>query len=107
LRRWAASSPESFRHRHLLIEAEWHRALGRFSRAAAVYTDAIAVAKQNGFVQDAALGDELAAEMHTARGDEDLAGMHLRAALGGYREWGATAKVEDLLARYPRVRSSS
>jgi len=101
LRRWALRCPESFDHRYLLVEAERLRALGRAEHAAATYHHAIAAAKRGGFVQDGALADELAAEHHLSQGDAVAAQAHLRAALAGYRQWGATAKVEDLLARYP------
>lgn len=105
LRRWAAACPESFEHRELLIQAEWLRTLGRGSSAAASYVDAIAAARRTGFVQDGALANELCAELHASHGDEGRARVHLRDAVEGYRAWGAVAKVEDLLARYPGLRS--
>ncbi|MGE0452136.1 MAG: AAA family ATPase [Vicinamibacteria bacterium] len=101
LRRWALRCPESFDHRYLLVEAERLRALRKAEQAAAAYHHAIAAAKRGGFLQDAALAEELAAEHHLSQGDSVPAQAHLRAALAGYRQWGASAKVEDLLARYP------
>jgi hypothetical protein len=103
LRRWALRCPESFDHRFLLVEAERQRALGR--EAGPGYLAAIHAAEGNGFVQDAALAHELAAEFHRARGGEDDARTHLRAALAGYREWGAVAKVDDRLGRFPELAS--
>lgn len=104
LLRWALRCPDSFDHRHLLVEAERLRVLGRQRRAAESFDAAIAAARRNGYLQDAALADELAAELHLARGDDRRAEAHLRSALAGYGRWGAQAKLDDLLARYPRLR---
>jgi serine/threonine protein kinase len=101
LRRWALRCPDNFDHRYLLVEAERLRALGR--DAGPAYLAAIEAAQGNGFVQDGALANELAAEFHLARADEAQAKTHLHAALARYREWGAMAKVDDIVARYPAL----
>jgi hypothetical protein len=103
LARWARSCPQNFEHRALLVEAEWLRTRGRFSRAIRKYEEAVAAAREYGFVQDAALASELMAELHLEMGNEKGGLTHLLAALAGYSAWGADAKVKDLETRYARV----
>lgn len=104
LSRWARSCPQNFEHRALLVEAEWLRTLGRRSRAIRRYEEAVAAAREYGFVQDAALASELMAEVHFETGDEKGGLTHLLSALAGYAAWGAGAKVADVRARHaPRL----
>jgi hypothetical protein len=85
------------------VDAEWLRTTGRAGRSLRKYEEAIAAAIDHGFVQDAGLAHELAAEMLVDRGESRAAKTHVLAALEGYRAWGADAKVLDLQARYARV----
>jgi hypothetical protein len=100
MRKWARLCPHNFEHRLLLLDAEWLRTTGRAGRSLRKYEEAIAAAIDHGFLQDAALAHELAAEMLVDRGESRAAKTHLRAALEKYRAWGADAKVLDLQARY-------
>jgi hypothetical protein len=106
LRRWGGSCPQNFEHRSLLVEAEWLRSLGRRARALRRYEEAIAAAHEYGFIQDAALANELAAELQVENSNESGARPHLLAALEGYRAWGAEAKVKDVQTRHSRLLSS-
>ena len=102
IRKWARACPHNFEHRSLLVDAEWLRATGRRRRSLRKYEEAIAAAHDHGFIQDAGLAHELAAEMLVDRGDERAARTHVLAALERYRTWGADAKVLDLKTRYAR-----
>jgi len=102
VRRWARACPHNFEHRSLLVDAEWLRATGRPGRSLRRYEEAIAAAHDHGFIQDAGLAHELAAEMLVDRGDERAARTHVLAAIARYRAWGADAKVLDLKTRYAR-----
>ena len=84
------------------MEAEWLRETGRLRRSLRKYEEAIAAATDHGFIQDAALAHELAAEMLTDRGENRAARTHVLAALAGYKAWGAEAKVLDVETRYAR-----
>jgi predicted ATPase len=100
IRRWARLCPHNFEHRALLVDAEWLRSTGRAGRSLRLYEEAIAAAVDHGFLQDAGLAHELAAEMLLDRGDTRAARVHLLAARERYRAWGADAKVLDLEARH-------
>ena len=100
IRKWERACPHNFEHRSLLVDAEWLRATGRSGRSLRKYEEAIAAAHDHGFLQDAGLAHELAAEMLVDRGESRAARTHVLAALERYRAWGADAKVLDLQARY-------
>lgn len=107
LRRWAASCPQNFEHRSLLVEAEWLRSTFRRKRAVRRYEEAVAAANEYGYVPDAALASELAAELQLEAGNLEGARPHLEAALAGYARWNADAKVNDLRARYHDLLSAA
>ncbi len=101
MRKWAKHAPENYRHKADLIEAERHRALGRFSAARLAYDRAITGATAHDYVHEAALAYELAGRAYLDHGFEKLAEFHFKSAFSSYREWGADAKVADLKLHYP------
>lgn len=106
LRQWADNCPENFLNKLLLVEAEAARLTGDNWQAAMLYDKAIAVAGQNGFIQEEALTNELAAAFWLKKGKEEFARGYLKKAHYGYRLWGAKGKVELLEAQYPRFFTS-
>ncbi|MGK4006245.1 AAA family ATPase [Sorangium sp. So ce1036] len=98
---WARSGPDNFLHKHALVRAEIARLLGREAEAMRRYEQAIASAREGGFVQHEAIACELAARFYGARGLTTPADAYLRRARAGYCAWGAHAKVEQLDQRYP------
>jgi predicted ATPase/GAF domain-containing protein/tRNA A-37 threonylcarbamoyl transferase component Bud32 len=100
---WAKNAPENFLHRYLLIQAEKSRITGNEMDAMRLYDQAIQLAKKDEFVQNAALGNELAARFWLDNGKEDFASIYMKQAHYLYGQWGATAKVQDLEAKYPQL----
>ncbi|WP_437733486.1 AAA family ATPase [Sorangium sp. So ce1335] len=100
---WARSGPDNYLHKHALVRAEIARLLGREPEASRLYEQAIAAAREGGFVQHEAIACELAAQFCRARGLATPADSYLRDARAGYFRWGAHAKVEQLDRRYPHL----
>ncbi|XXY52046.1 AAA family ATPase [Sorangium sp. So ce269] len=98
---WAESCPDNFLHKHALVCAEIARLRGQEPEALRLYEQAIASARENGFVQHEAIACELAAGFCRARGLATPEGAYLQRARAGYFRWGAHAKVEQLDQRYP------
>ncbi|MEE4313239.1 MAG: ATP-binding protein [Desulfofustis sp.] len=96
MRRWGETSPKNYRHRYHLLCAERHRITDQREAAAHHYEQAISLARQNGYQQDAALGYELAAAFYLARGRPLVARSYLGEALHHYRQWEAEALVDHL-----------
>ncbi|MGE5655512.1 MAG: AAA family ATPase [Actinomycetota bacterium] len=107
MQKWASFAPMNFLHKYELVEAEKARVLGQFDRAMEYYDRAIKNAGEQRYFQEEALAAELAAKFYFTRGRERVAGDYLREAYYGYLRWGATAKVKDLVERYPQVLSQN
>jgi len=98
---WTRYCPENFEQLRDLIAAERHRTAGRVDRARAAYDDAIQHAQNNGYPNIAALGRELAAAFHFDQGVEHLGQYYAREARQSYAMWGAVAKANHVVARFP------
>ncbi|MCC3407638.1 MAG: AAA family ATPase [Microcoleus sp. PH2017_10_PVI_O_A] len=100
---WATNCPENFLHKYLLVLAELARIRGQNLEAMELYDRAIASARENGFIQNESLANELAAKFYLAWGKEKIARVYLADAYYGYARWGAKAKLDDLDNRYPQL----
>jgi class 3 adenylate cyclase/GAF domain-containing protein len=103
LKKWAKFSPMNYLHKYYLVEAEIFRVLGKNQPAIDYYDKAISLAKENEFVNEVALGYELAAKFYLAKGKELTARAYMQEARYYYQLWGAIAKVKDLEKRYPQL----
>ncbi|TAG96473.1 MAG: GAF domain-containing protein [Oscillatoriales cyanobacterium] len=103
LKFWASYAPENFLHKFYLVEAERQRFLDNKAEAIDFYDRAIAGAKENGYIQEEALANELAAKFYLNWGKEKIAASYMQEAYYGYGHWGAKAKVQDLEHRYPQL----
>jgi PAS domain S-box-containing protein len=101
---WAEHCPENFENRAALVGAEIARIEGRILDAEQLYEKAIHSARENGFVHNEALANEVAARFYLGRGYEKIAYAYLQDARYGYLRWGATGKVQQLDSLYPRLR---
>ena len=97
---WAAFSPSNHMYKYYLLKAEicWiEKAEGK---AAEFFDLAIEHAVNNGFVQDAALANELAAKYYYRRGKEHIAKAYMCEAYNLYQKWGADEKARQLAKKY-------
>jgi PAS domain S-box-containing protein len=106
LRVWATNCPENFENRAALVDAEIARIEGRALDAEHLYEAAIRSARNNGFVHNEAIANELAARFYGARGFETISHAYLRNARYCYLRWGANGKVLQLDESYPQLRES-
>ncbi|WP_193198336.1 hybrid sensor histidine kinase/response regulator [Nostoc sp. MG11] len=105
MRNFAFHAPCNFQHKYDLVEAEKARTLGQNLEAIEHYDQAIQGAKEQGYIQEEALANELAAEFYLSWGKEKIFHTYLIDAYYRYLRWGAKAKVKDLEARYPYILS--
>jgi len=106
LKYWAIHAPMNFLHKFHLVEAEQERVQGNKAEAIDLYDHAITAAKENGYIQEEALANELAAKFYLDWGKQRIAGEYMIEAYYGYARWGAKAKVADLERRYPQLLAS-
>lgn len=101
--RWAKYAPMNYQHKLDLVAAEKYRVLGDQLAAIELYDRAIAGAKENEYIQEEALANELAAKFYLDWGKEKIAATYMTEAYYCYLRWGALAKTEELAAKYPRL----
>ncbi|MEH2261907.1 trifunctional serine/threonine-protein kinase/ATP-binding protein/sensor histidine kinase [Nostoc sp.] len=103
LQKWAFHAPSNHQHKFLLVEAEQSRILKKYPEAIALYDRAIQLAKENQYLNEEALANELAAKFYLDWGKEKIAQTYMMEAYYCYTRWGAKAKVVDLETRYPQL----
>ncbi|KYC36901.1 serine/threonine protein kinase [Scytonema hofmannii PCC 7110] len=100
--KWAHHAPMNHLHKFYLVEAERHRVLNQKLEAIEMYDRAIALAKENEYINEEALAHELAAKFYLSWGKETIARTYMTNAYYAYNNWGAIAKVKDLESKYPQ-----
>ncbi|MFB2919838.1 trifunctional serine/threonine-protein kinase/ATP-binding protein/sensor histidine kinase [Aerosakkonema funiforme] len=105
MRKWAEYAPCNFQHKYELVEAEKARVLGQILAAMEYYDRAINGAKEQGYIQEEALANELAAEFYFSLDRKKVSQTYLMEAYYGYIRWGAMAKVKNLESRYSQILS--
>ncbi|NEU73480.1 AAA family ATPase [Hassallia byssoidea VB512170] len=103
MQHWANHAPMNYLHKFYLVEAERHRVGGEYLEAMDDYERAITNAKENEYINEEALANELAAKFYLEWGKHKIAATYLTDAYYCYVRWGALAKVEDLQKRYPQL----
>ncbi|MEG3895400.1 MULTISPECIES: AAA family ATPase [unclassified Microcoleus] len=103
LHQWAKNAPMNYLHKWYLVEAERQRVLGNKAGAVDLYDRAISLAKENQFLNEEALANELAAKFYLEWGKEKFAQLYAIEAYYAYSRWGAKAKVDDLEKRYSQL----
>ena len=101
---WAENCPDNFENRAALVGAEIARLEARTIDAERLYEQAIGSAHANGFINNEALANELAARFYATRGFDKIANTYLKDARYGYLRWGAEGKVRQLDEQYPQLR---
>jgi protein kinase len=103
LKVWAKYAPMNHLHKWQLVEAETCSVLGQKERAMELYDLAIAGAKQNQYLQETALANELAANFYLNWGKATIARLYMMEARHGYLCWGAIAKVKQIDQHYSQL----
>ena len=103
---WATHAPMNFLHKVQLVEAERHRVLGSDRAAMDDYDRAIAGAEEHGYLQEEALGYELAAKFYQGLGKDLIARTYFQEAYYAYSRWGAIVKIQRLEKQYPQFLGS-
>ncbi|MGI0493708.1 trifunctional serine/threonine-protein kinase/ATP-binding protein/sensor histidine kinase [Alkalinema pantanalense CENA528] len=106
LKTWAHHAPMNYQHKLDLVQAEYCRVLDQKVNAIEFYDRAIVGAKTNGYIQEEAFANELAAKFYLNWDKEKIAQTYMQEAYYGYARWGCTAKIQHLEQRYPKLLDS-
>ncbi|MBD2181765.1 ATP-binding protein [Aerosakkonema funiforme] len=107
LETWANHAPMNYLHKFYLVEAERARILGKYGDAREYYDTAIALARENEYLNEEALANELAGKFYLTRNQTHFARHYLQNARYLYQQWGAVAKVQHLETKYPEFFTAS
>ncbi len=80
IKKWARYAPVNFLNKYYLVAAEQDRILGKKCEASENYERAIALAKENKFIQEEALANELAGKFYLALGKDKISEVYLKDA---------------------------
>jgi predicted ATPase/signal transduction histidine kinase len=106
IRNWANHAPMNHLHKWYLVEAEQHRVLNNKIEAIDCYDKAIALAQENGYINEEALCWELAAKFYLEWEKSLIAQTYITKAYQAYQHWGAKAKLTHLTSKYPQLLAS-
>ena len=98
---WARNCPENFACMEALVAAEIARIQGRDLDAERLYEDSLSFARENRFIHNEALANELAGKFYLGRGLRTIAYTYLTNARYCYLRWVALGKVRQIDQNYP------
>lgn len=96
MKKWAYHAPMNFLHKYHLVEAERCRVLGKQFKAMEYYDLAIKRARENEYIHEEALANELAAKFYLEIDRFRVSRAYMQEARRCYQQWGAVAKVQHL-----------
>lgn len=105
LKTWSQMCEDNFSHKYHLVSAERAGLNGNNPVAMNMYERAIVLALKNGYLFDAAIACELAAEFYLKLGFEQNGHVHLVNAYKLFAKYGAALKLKFLRAKYPEILS--
>ncbi|NMM61768.1 diguanylate cyclase [Clostridium sp. P21] len=103
MKKWAKHAESNFLHKFNLVGAEQARVLGKTLKAINFYEKAIKLASDNGYIQEEALANELAAKFYLYLKNKQIARVYMKQAIYCYILWGATSKVNHLKELYSQI----
>jgi predicted ATPase/signal transduction histidine kinase len=103
MQKWSQHAPMNYLHKYDLVEAERYRVLGQRLEAMDYYESALALARNNEYLNEEALANELTGKFYLEWGKEKIAHVYLTDAYYAYARWGAKAKIDDLEKRYSEL----
>jgi len=106
-KKWAKHCPVNHQYSYLLLKALYFAQKKKQEVVSILFEESIKLAHENGFINDVALINELAADYYYSLKLNSNATIYLLNARHAYYTWGAAAKVKDIDERYPELLKSA
>ncbi len=100
LKKWAENCNANFHHKYILIKAELAKIFRKNEEAVKLYNESINSALENNYIQNAAIGSELAGKFYMDIGMEKIAKNYFIEAWIYYHKWDAVTKAKALEKKY-------
>jgi predicted ATPase/GAF domain-containing protein len=99
----ADGCPINFKDKELIISALIAGISGNYIKAGDLFDEAVQTAIDNGFIQNEAIANELAAQYYFSKDKSTIATAYIRKACQAYVKWGAMGKLNHLEEHYPQL----
>ncbi len=103
LKKWSQLGKENYLHKYYLVEAELMKLRQKHEPALGLYRKSREKARENGFLQEEALANELTANYCFSNGLDSQGEACLAEAYYLYNKWGAAPKVRQLEEAFPEL----
>lgn len=100
LKKWMENGHVNCAHMVCLLEAELARHMKQFDTAKKLYRDAIRMATSMQHTHDIGISNQYAAQFFLENEDRSRAAHHVRQAISGFSEWGASELVRRLREKH-------
>jgi predicted ATPase/class 3 adenylate cyclase len=107
LKKYESFCKDNYKHKRLLVEAEYNYISGNKAKARSLYDYAIKIAVESHMIQDEAICWERTAAFYKNEKNDQVALFYLNNALSAYQRWGADAKVKQMRVIYDDLRNAS
>jgi hypothetical protein len=107
LEKWASFTPAAFRHQLLLVDAARAWTGSKYEEAEELFLCAIKDARENGYLNNEALGQRLLGAFYEEQRKSSLARVHLHESVETYLRWGAPTCAGAIRQRYSHYFSST
>jgi histidine kinase len=107
LEKWASFTPAAFRHQLLLVDAARAWTGSKYEEAEQLFLCAIKDARENGYLNNEALGQRLLGAFYEEQKKSSLAHVHLHESVETYLRWGAPTCAGAIRQRYSYYFSSA
>lgn len=97
---WAKAIPANYMHKYYLIQAELARINGDKETAVEMYEEAISSARENYYIQNEGIANELFAKFYLSQNRAHIAKQYLIDAHYDFYSWGASAKTAQIEQKY-------
>ncbi|TGN21047.1 protein kinase domain-containing protein [Leptospira idonii] len=102
--KWAESSPANYGHKYHIVEGLLFQIRGNYTQAVSEFKKAIQIAKEQEYILEEAIANELCASVWFALGDESYANFHLVESHYLFIKWGAEPKAKQLEKLHPHLK---
>ncbi|HRG76873.1 MAG TPA: adenylate/guanylate cyclase domain-containing protein [Leptospiraceae bacterium] len=106
-KKWAKHCPANHEYSYLFLKALYLALRNKQKEVSILFEQSIKLADENGFINDVALINELAADYYYSIMLNSNATIYLLNARHAYYTWGAAAKVKDIDERFPELLKSA
>ncbi len=101
MKKWADACSENFGHKYHIIEAEIYSITNENTKALQEFEKAILLAKENEYLLEEAIANELCAKFWTKNKKEKYANIHITESYYAYKKWGCSPKIQKLEDEFP------